>query len=234
MSESHYADFCCLCEDGGELIVCDGPCLRTFHPQCLGLDSVPAGDTWECSDCREKKHLCLICGKVGNDTPANRFPFAGENDVFLCSMPTCGRYYHKKCLESRPPGEVLFYSQSNDTTSDGSSSSLAKTKFRCPQHFCHTCHKEVGSMIMKCNRCANAHHICCVDKTKCQRLSKRFIVCEDHCPEGVRYHWKSKNNNRSELWQEPSSSESEEEIDMDLYNQANPPKRVLRSSETAR
>ena len=74
----------------------------------------------------ERKHLCLICGKVGNDTPANRFPFAGENDVFLCSMPTCGRYYHKKCLESRPPGEVLFYSQSNDTTSDGSSSSLAK------------------------------------------------------------------------------------------------------------
>ena len=32
-------------------------CLRTFHPQCLGLDSAPAGDTWECSDCREK-NIC--------------------------------------------------------------------------------------------------------------------------------------------------------------------------------
>ncbi len=233
ISESVYADFCCLCEDGGELIVCDGPCLRTFHPQCLGLDSVPEGDTWECSDCLEKKHLCLICGKVGNDTPANRFPIAGENDVFLCSMHSCGRYYHKKCLESRPAGEVLFYGQSMDEAqSSSSSSSLAKTKFRCPQHFCHVCHNEVGSMLLKCNRCANAVHMCCVDKSKCQRISKQHIVCADHCPEGVRYHWKQKNNNRSELWlpDESSSSESDEEpeveIDMDLYNQANPPKRV--------
>ena len=88
--------------------------------------------------------------------------------------------------------------------------------------------------MLKCNRCANAVHMCCVEKSKCQRISKQHIVCADHCPDGVRYHWMQKNNNRSELWLPPSSSESEEEseeepeveIDMDLYNQANPPKRV--------
>ena len=223
IAESHYADFCCLCEDGGELLVCDGPCMRTFHPQCLGLEKIPDGDHWECNDCVEKKHLCLICGQVGNDTPDNRLPIAGDNDVFLCSMAGCGRFYHKKCLDSRPDGEVLFYSASD---SSASSETLAKTKFRCPQHFCHMCHEEKRSMMMKCNRCANAIHACCVDKSKCQRISKRHIVCQDHCPEGVRYHWKQKNNNRSELLHEASSSESESEVDIDEYNQANPPKRA--------
>jgi hypothetical protein len=28
---------CALCFDGGELLCCDGPCMRSFHYTCLGL-----------------------------------------------------------------------------------------------------------------------------------------------------------------------------------------------------
>ena len=28
---------CAICIDGGQLIICDGPCHRSFHLECLGM-----------------------------------------------------------------------------------------------------------------------------------------------------------------------------------------------------
>ncbi|CAM6057150.1 unnamed protein product [Sphagnum tenellum] len=49
-SIAENVDFCHECGDGGELVLCDG-CPAAYHQDCLGLDSVPAGD-WYCQDCQ--------------------------------------------------------------------------------------------------------------------------------------------------------------------------------------
>ncbi len=28
---------CAVCETGGDMICCDGKCLRSFHPKCIGV-----------------------------------------------------------------------------------------------------------------------------------------------------------------------------------------------------
>lgn len=48
-------DTCCVCGDGGELILCDH-CPLTFHADCIGLEVIPEGD-WYCPRCS-----CDICG----------------------------------------------------------------------------------------------------------------------------------------------------------------------------
>jgi len=85
-------DVCCLCEDGGLLIICDGPCLRSFHLACLGLDDIPGGRRWLCPDCESKSHICLACGEVGDDN------VPGPNGVFKCQKRLCGRFYHRECV----------------------------------------------------------------------------------------------------------------------------------------
>lgn len=93
-------DVCCLCEDGGLLIICDGPCLRSFHIQCLGLESMPDGNRWLCPDCDAKQHICLQCGEVGDDNAE------GDTGVFKCTVASCGRFYHRayvRCCGSLHP-----------------------------------------------------------------------------------------------------------------------------------
>lgn len=46
-----YSDYCAVCDDGGELIVCDD-CQKAYHLECLDppLSKVPLGD-WFCNEC---------------------------------------------------------------------------------------------------------------------------------------------------------------------------------------
>ena len=48
-------DACVICDDGGELLICDG-CDREYHRECLDppLRSVPEGH-WECDECVNRK-----------------------------------------------------------------------------------------------------------------------------------------------------------------------------------
>ncbi|KAJ8599245.1 hypothetical protein CTAYLR_006223 [Chrysophaeum taylorii] len=50
------ADECHVCSRGGELLCCDS-CPRAFHLDCVGLDSIPAGDLWVCSLCQAANPL---------------------------------------------------------------------------------------------------------------------------------------------------------------------------------
>jgi hypothetical protein len=47
------------------LLMCDGPCLRSFHLECLGLTEVPDDANWLCHSCKNSLHLCGVCGILG-------------------------------------------------------------------------------------------------------------------------------------------------------------------------
>jgi Helicase conserved C-terminal domain/PHD-finger len=98
-------DICALCEDGGLLVVCDGPCNRAFHLECVHLKETPDSSEWRCPDCTIKSHLCLICGEVGADANTKSElemwmdgSASGRGFVRKCSMSKCGRFYHKECV----------------------------------------------------------------------------------------------------------------------------------------
>jgi len=46
-----HADKCTKCWEQGELILCDGPCVGSYHLQCAGLTQIPSTDVWYCDDC---------------------------------------------------------------------------------------------------------------------------------------------------------------------------------------
>ncbi|XP_071719759.1 uncharacterized protein [Rutidosis leptorrhynchoides] len=48
-------DACRICWDGGELMLCDG-CPRSFHKECVDLDSIPHGK-WYCKYCQQAMKL---------------------------------------------------------------------------------------------------------------------------------------------------------------------------------
>ncbi|KAJ8768101.1 hypothetical protein K2173_021041 [Erythroxylum novogranatense] len=49
LSTNENDDLCQKCQDGGDLLCCDG-CPRAFHPECLSLPSIPKGK-WYCKVC---------------------------------------------------------------------------------------------------------------------------------------------------------------------------------------
>eukprot|EP00949_MAST-11_sp_MAST-11-sp1_P000467 g467.t1 len=134
---AEYMDACALCEDGGELLCCEGPCMRTFHPKCVGLDKMPASASWYCPDCLNKAHLCLVCNMADSDMPNSKLNAEDCSGVFLCDMPNCGRYYHKACLMANPLTSWLQKVRRADgsTTYTRATPSTA-TSFRCMQHRC--------------------------------------------------------------------------------------------------
>lgn len=46
---SGHSDYCEVCDDGGDLILCDG-CPNAYHIHCLKLSDIPEG-SWYCPDC---------------------------------------------------------------------------------------------------------------------------------------------------------------------------------------
>ena len=45
------ANVCGICQDGGSLLICDGPCRRAYHLSCIGLQDCPGEDIWLCGPC---------------------------------------------------------------------------------------------------------------------------------------------------------------------------------------
>jgi hypothetical protein len=51
MKKEWKSDWCVVCDDGGEMIICDG-CSRSYHLQCLNppRKQIPSG-AWHCPKC---------------------------------------------------------------------------------------------------------------------------------------------------------------------------------------
>ncbi|OQR87370.1 chromodomain-helicase-DNA-binding protein [Achlya hypogyna] len=152
-------DICALCGDGGLILLCDGPCHRSFHMECVGLKEEPAGAKWLCPDCTAGKHMCMCCGKVGK--------MGSETGVSQCSMAKCGRFYHAACVLQHPKAEWV-----------------GKKRFRCPSHFCHGCSKKnKKAPIVSCAHCAQAFHEPCMRGMRILRLSTTMMICSEHLPD---------------------------------------------------
>ncbi|OEL15352.1 Increased DNA methylation 1 [Dichanthelium oligosanthes] len=93
---------CSMCNDGGELLLCDH-CPSAFHHDCLGLQATPeAGDSWFCPCCR-----CGVCGDSDFDPPAPAAAAAdgtrrrrlSDRNIIYCEQ--CEREYHVGCVLDR-------------------------------------------------------------------------------------------------------------------------------------
>lgn len=74
-------DVCCVCNDHGELIVCDGGdhlegCGQSFHIHCVGREEVPPGD-WICGNCAST--IDLDVGIEGHEFSKEEDKNAGNN-----------------------------------------------------------------------------------------------------------------------------------------------------------
>lgn len=165
-------DLCTLCGDGGLILLCDGPCHRSFHLECVGMKDEPNDERWLCPDCAEGRHMCLICKQVGE--------MGVEFGVTQCSVAKCGRFYHKGCLAKNSRVEWV-----------------GKKRFRCPSHFCHHCSltsqqeaaakskkrkkKNENAVVVSCIHCSQAFHPQCIPSAdKFIRLSKSLMICASH------------------------------------------------------
>ncbi|GAX28487.1 histone-lysine N-methyltransferase ASH1L [Fistulifera solaris] len=126
---------CLMHPEADELLVCEGSCVRVFHYPCAGLLKMPAKDeTYVCKDCTEKRHACSICKEYGVD----------EEDVYKCSKPKCGLFFHESCL-SMHNVDVSYIPVASASASASPISTLeapsdrSKPIFTCPAHNCWTC-----------------------------------------------------------------------------------------------
>jgi hypothetical protein len=80
--EEEHHDVCCICNDGGELMICDGGeelkgCGKSFHIACVGREEIPNGD-WVCSGCA---NACgFDVGMEGHEFPSNMSEGSDEDE----------------------------------------------------------------------------------------------------------------------------------------------------------
>ncbi len=173
-------DICAICENGGEILMCDGSCNRSFHPECLEMDEVPAGEEWLCPDCSAQVFTCLLCGETGSvkGGPNAGDGNDGEEFVTKCAVVSCGRFYHDTCTQK--DDRVRWVKDRKGVES-----------CKCPQHYCRICKKSAAELqkqqpVVKCTRCPNAYHEVCISGLPASSKHHSFLrkgkmmVCCDH------------------------------------------------------
>ena len=101
--ESEHQEYCEVCQQGGEIILCD-TCPKAYHLVCLDpeLDEAPEGK-WSCPHCEtngpenveideddEHMEFCRVCKEGG--------------ELLCCE--NCPNAYHLKCVD--PPLGKIF------------------------------------------------------------------------------------------------------------------------------
>ena len=51
-SELDHLDVCIECGVGGDLVLCEGPCIGSYHLDCAQLKEEPKDDEWFCANCK--------------------------------------------------------------------------------------------------------------------------------------------------------------------------------------
>ncbi|XP_008782914.1 protein ENHANCED DOWNY MILDEW 2-like isoform X2 [Phoenix dactylifera] len=164
-----FDSVCAICDNGGELICCEGRCMRSFHAtRHAGEDSdckslgytraqIQAIQNFLCKNCQYNQHQCFACGKLGSSDKS-----AGA-EVFRCVSATCGHFYHPKCV-----AELLFADKPAEA-SEYQKKIAAGESFTCPVHKCIICkegeNKEVKELqFAMCRRCPKSYHRKCLPR----------------------------------------------------------------------
>ncbi|GER32869.1 enhanced downy mildew 1 2 [Striga asiatica] len=168
-----FDSVCAICDNGGNILICDGKCMRSFHA------TVEAGEESEshceslgfteeeleaikdvpfiCKNCEYKQHQCFACGKMGSSDESS------SPEVFCCVNGACGYFYHPHCVAKllHPGNEAAAEEQKQKID--------AGEKFVCPAHRCHVCKELEARDIYElqfavCRRCPHVYHRKCLPR----------------------------------------------------------------------
>ncbi|KAK7371963.1 hypothetical protein VNO80_05330 [Phaseolus coccineus] len=167
--EMDALDVCAFCDNGGNVICCDGVCMRSFHAteeagrenSCFSLGftqkEVDEIQNFYCKNCECRQHQCFACGKLGSSDKV-----IGA-EVFKCASVTCDRFYHPHCVAKLLPDVVKHVTKEFERNiADGN-------PFTCPLHYCCVC-KGLENMMdpelqfAVCRRCPKAYHRKCLPR----------------------------------------------------------------------
>lgn len=167
--DDYFESVCAICDNGGELLCCEGSCLRSFHATRKdGVDSdcdslgmtkmqVEAIQKYYCPNCEHKIHSCFICKKLGSSDNSN-----GAAEVFQCVSATCGYFYHPRCVSKR------LHSGKKEEA-EALERQIIAGEFTCPLHKCSVCKNgEVKTdsdlQFAVCRRCPKSYHRKCLPR----------------------------------------------------------------------
>uniref|UniRef100_J3NC88 Zinc finger PHD-type domain-containing protein n=1 Tax=Oryza brachyantha TaxID=4533 RepID=J3NC88_ORYBR len=177
-SSSSWEDVCSICDDGGDVLCCEGRCLRSFHAtegqstklnRCKTLrlteeqwkifknNDGKNGPKYICKNCKYNQHQCFSCGLLGSSD------LSSGVEVFQCEDQYCGHFYHAKCLAR------LLYPDRSTQPLNFEQEIARGLKFRCPVHKCHVCkgaeNKDDKKMqFAVCRRCPTVYHRKCLPR----------------------------------------------------------------------
>ncbi|KAL5728261.1 hypothetical protein ACHQM5_001370 [Ranunculus cassubicifolius] len=158
---------CAFCDNGGELLCCEGRCIRSFHAtkydgtesHCTSLGfsitQLKAMPSFLCPNCEHKMHQCYICRKLGSSDRS-----IGA-EVFQCITATCGYFYHPECV-----AKVLHPTDEAEANLEMERISAGES-FTCPAHKCCVCkhgeNKDIPELqFAVCRRCPKSYHRKCL------------------------------------------------------------------------
>ncbi|KMZ62941.1 DNA (cytosine-5-)-methyltransferase, partial [Zostera marina] len=162
-----FDSVCAICDNGGELLCCEGKCLRSFHAfkepgsncKTLGFTraEVKAIQNYKCWNCCSEKHQCFSCGKLGSSNLSNP-------EVFQCANATCGYFFHPKCVAK------LLHCENKTEATDLEKNISFGQKFVCPFHKCLVCKGKEDKLVEDlqfaiCRRCPTSYHRKCLPRT---------------------------------------------------------------------
>lgn len=182
--EEPFDSVCCICDNGGTLLCCEGSCMRSFHATAKAADEadslcvslgfsemeVKAMPNFKCKNCLYKLHQCFSCGQLGSSDKSS------GAEVFQCVNATCGYFYHPRCVAK------LLHRDSEVAAKELQDKIIAGESFTCPLHICNLCNKpedkSVPEMQMAvCRRCPKAYHEKCLPrKIAFEEDEKRGII----------------------------------------------------------
>jgi hypothetical protein len=112
--ETDHQDYCEVCQQGGEIILCD-TCPKAYHLVCLDpeLEQAPEGD-WSCPECtkngitiRSRQVAAAAVARQAKEEDDNHMEFCrvcrDGGDLLCCDR--CPSSYHMHCLI--PPMTVI-------------------------------------------------------------------------------------------------------------------------------
>ncbi|XP_044370392.1 protein ENHANCED DOWNY MILDEW 2 isoform X2 [Triticum aestivum] len=180
---------CAICDEGGDLICCDGDCGRSFHPtkptgeashcDTLGLSEEQLElPEFLCENCASKKHQCFVCGELGSSDQGG-----GEQVIIQCNKRGCKRFYHPECLpldinnlpgDSCPMHECYSCKKKHATSKGNKTTGKTKGKGTCrKKHATLEGNKTIGKSkgrgtwgmdLVLCRRCPKAFHRKCLPR----------------------------------------------------------------------